>query len=333
VRRGAAVALAVAMIFAVWDVSAQRAAARAGTACGPNAIVPVLSRYPYQWKAGMNVRVWFDRDGRAARGTHRNPAPKFTLDDMDERALFDGINQWGWMPETGVVFTHVPSNPRIDANYWVTVAWPTADIAYKVSDGTMRRVPCRVPPASLFAAAYSCSFEDQINAVSQSHTIVATITMLNTHHSYISPADGSTHHTWERAAPGWLTALTKVGAHENGHAMGLSDLPALFPEGSPTPHIMKPFNGTNDNAPLGGMPRLGRVTNCDRETILGHSSGQYRRWVCAGPGAVAPPQCEAGLLPACEEPESVFPAPIWSCEIPPSKGRGGFWDAPPSRSP
>jgi hypothetical protein len=316
--RALGVGIVAASLTAFWhapDGNAPAPAPAPGqTGCLPGQIVPRLNAYPYQWKAGSHVSVWMDRDGRAARGDHRNSRPKFTLGDGEAQAIFSGIDEWGGIPEAGVTFGLVAANPGRLANYWVSVTWPVGDITFIASDGNTKRLTCQVPPASVTAAAYSCSYEDQINEVSQSHTIAATLTMLNTHHTYVSPWDGRSHETWGYRDAGWLSALWKVGAHENGHAMGLADVPALYPDGLPTRHVMKPFNGTNDAAPLGGLPRVGPVTSCDRATILAHSSRQYERWVCAGPGAVAPPPCESDERPVCANPDAIFPAPTWTCQ-------------------
>lgn len=297
-----------------------RASAQAGApppaACGAGDIVPALNAQPYQWKAGTAVRVWVDRTGSVARASHRNPRPRFALSERDAQSLFDGVNQWGGIPGTGVTFTARSANDDRHANYWITVTWPAADVVFPASDGNLKQVTCRVPPVSLRAAAYTCAFEDQVRGISQSHTIIGAVTMINTGHTYVSPFDGQSHDTWAYRGPGWQSALAKVGAHENGHLMGLADLPARFPGGSEAPHVMKPFNGTNDTAPLAGKPRVAPVTACDRAAVLDHPSRQYARWICAGPGAVAPPPCAGGGAPMCLDPASSFPAPVWACPVP-----------------
>lgn len=291
-----------------------------GGYCPTGEIRPQLGR-PYQWKAGKQVKVWVDLDGEGARRSHPNLPPRFTLEQNEARAIVAGINLWSGIPETGVSFTGLPSNPDHEASYWVTVTWPQADILYRNSNGHLELGTCRVPQALLATAAYSCSFEDEVNEVSQSHTVIATLTMLNTRHTYVNPADGQSYYTWAYREEGWLSALAKIGAHENGHAMGLSDLPSLYPDDSPAPHIMKPFNGANDAAPHGGTPRLAPVTACDRSTILDHPSHQYQRWVCAGQGAVPPPPCGAGEIPVCRNPASRYPAPVWTCSASGGSGR------------
>jgi len=291
-----------------------------GDYCPSGDIRPQLDR-PYQWKAGKQVKVWIDLDGEGARRSHPNPSPRFTLDDNEAKAIFAGINLWGDIPETGVTFTRLTTNADYDASYWVTVTWPEADILYLNSNGHLEIGICRVPQSLLNTAAYSCSFEDEVNEVSQSHTVIATLTMLNTHHTYVNPADGQSYLTWAYREEGWLSALAKVGAHENGHAMGLSDLPSLFPGNSPAPHIMKPFNGANDAAPHGGTPRLIPVTSCDRSAVLDHPAQQYERWICAGQGAVPPPPCPTGEVPICRNPESRYPAPVWTCSASGGSGR------------
>lgn len=283
-------------------------------ACGGEDLVPPLNGQPNQWKAGVAVGVWVDRSGAAARAAHRNPRPRFTLDDRDARSLFDGVNQWGGIPETGVTFAPVADNATQSAHYWISVTWPAGDIAFRASDGHTKTLTCRVPPSSYRAAAYTCSFQDEVSSVSQSHTIIAAITLVNTAHTYVSPRDGQSHETWAYRLPGWQRALVKIGAHENGHLMGLADMPSRDPDGAQRPHVMKPFNGVNDTAPFGGTPRLGPVTACDRATILNHPSRQYERWVCAGPGAVPPPPCGQGEAPVCRDPSVPYPAPIWECE-------------------